>query len=63
LKSSPSIVKIRWARHAARMGANKYAYRILVRNPDGKRLLGRPRRRQENNIKLDLREIGWVNMD
>jgi hypothetical protein len=36
-----------------------YAYRILVGNPEGKRLLGRPRRRWVDSIKMDLREIGW----
>jgi hypothetical protein len=40
------------------MGRN--AYRILVGKPNGKRPLGRPRRRWQNNIKIDLREIGWV---
>jgi hypothetical protein len=39
------------------------AYRILVRNPEGKRPLGRPRRRWVDNIKMDLREIGWGGMD
>jgi hypothetical protein len=35
------------------------AYRVLVRKTEGRRLLGRPRRRKENNIKRDLREVGW----
>jgi hypothetical protein len=39
------------------------AYRILVGNPEGKRLLGRPRRRWMDNIKMDLREIEWDGMD
>jgi hypothetical protein len=39
------------------------AYRILVENPEGKRPLGRPRRRWVDNIKMDLREIGWAGMD
>jgi hypothetical protein len=39
------------------------AYRILVGKPEGKRPLGRPRRRWEDNIRMDLREIGWVGMD
>jgi hypothetical protein len=39
------------------------AYRIMVGNPDGKRPLVRPRRRWVNNIKMDLREIGWDGMD
>jgi hypothetical protein len=41
----------------------KNAYRVLVRKPEGKRPLGRPRRRWENNIKIDLTEIGWGDMD
>jgi hypothetical protein len=40
-------------------GEKRSAYRILVGKPEGKRLLGRPRRRWEDNIKKDLREIGW----
>jgi hypothetical protein len=67
--SSPSIIRMiksrimRWAGHVSRMGAKRNAYRILVENPEGKRLLARPRRRWVNNIKLDLREIGWDGMD
>jgi hypothetical protein len=45
------------------MGYTRYAYRILVGKPEGKRLLGRPRRRWVDNIKLDLREIGWDGID
>jgi hypothetical protein len=45
------------------MGEKRNAYRILVGKPEGKRLLGRPRRRWEDNIKMDLREIGWSGMD
>jgi hypothetical protein len=41
------------------MGEKRNAYRILVGNPEGKRPLGRPRRRCVDNIKMDLREIGW----
>jgi hypothetical protein len=55
--------RIRWAGHVARMGEKRNAYRILVGNPEGKRLLGRPRCRWVDNIKMDLREIGWVGMD
>jgi hypothetical protein len=44
-------------------GENRNAYRILVVKPRGKRPLGRPRRRWENNIKIDLREKGWGGMD
>jgi hypothetical protein len=45
------------------MGAKMNAYRILVGKPEGKRPLGRPRRRLVDNIKMDLREIGWDGMD
>jgi hypothetical protein len=45
------------------MEEKKNAYRIWVRNPEGKRPLGRPRRRWVDNIKMDLREIGWNGMD
>jgi hypothetical protein len=69
LYSSPSIIRIiksrrmRWAGHVARMGENRNAYRILVGIPEGKRPLGRPRRRWVDNIKMDLREIGWDGVD
>jgi hypothetical protein len=45
------------------MGENKIAYRILVGNPEGKRPLGRPRRRLVDNNKMDLRDIGWDGME
>jgi hypothetical protein len=45
------------------MGAKRNVYRILVEKPEGKRPLRRPRRRLVDNIKMDLREIGWVDMD
>jgi hypothetical protein len=45
------------------MGEKKSAYGILVGKPEGKRPLGRPRRRWEDNIKMDLREIEWGGMD
>jgi hypothetical protein len=45
------------------MGDKKNAYRILVGKPEGKRPLGRPRRSWEDNIRMDLREIGWGGMD
>jgi hypothetical protein len=45
------------------MGAKRNAYRILVGKPEGKRPLGRPRRRRVDNIKMDLREIEWDGMD
>jgi hypothetical protein len=45
------------------MGDRRNAYRILVGNPEGKRPLGSPRRRRVDNIKMDLREIGWGDRD
>ncbi|KAJ4443398.1 hypothetical protein ANN_05066 [Periplaneta americana] len=72
LYSSPGVIRniksrrLRWAGHVARMGESRNAYRVLVGRPEGKRPLGRPRRRWENNIKMDLREMGyddreWIN--
>jgi hypothetical protein len=55
--------RIRWERHVARLGENRNAYRILVRKPEGKRLSGRPRRKWEDNIEMDLRQIRWGVMD
>jgi hypothetical protein len=55
--------RMRWVGHVARMGEKRNAYRILVGKPEGKRPLGRPRRRWEDNIRMDLREIGWGGMD
>jgi hypothetical protein len=63
LYSSPSIIiiiksrRMRWAEHVARMGEKKNVYRLLVGKPEGKGLLGRPRRRWIGNIKMDLLEI------
>jgi hypothetical protein len=54
---------MRWAGHAALMGEKRNAYRILVVKPEGKRPLGRPRRRWVDNIKMDLREVGRDGMD
>jgi hypothetical protein len=69
LYSSPNVVRViksrrmRWARHVARMGEGRGVYRVLVGRPEGRRPLGRRRRRWEDNIKMDLREIGidWAN--
>jgi hypothetical protein len=55
--------RMRWARHVAVMGEKRNEYRILVGKPEGKRPLRRPRRRWVDNIKIDLREIGWGGMD
>jgi hypothetical protein len=52
-----------WAGHVARMGERRGAYRALVGKPEGRRRLGRPRRRWEDNIKMDLREVRWGGMD
>jgi hypothetical protein len=67
--SSPNIIRMiksgrmKCAGHVARMGEMRNAYRILEGKPEGKRLLGRPRHRWVDNIKMDLREIGWDGMD
>jgi hypothetical protein len=64
LYSSPNIVRViklrrlKWAGHVARMGEGRGVYRVLVGRSEGKRPLGRPRLRWEDNIKMDLREIG-----
>ena len=50
--------RIRWAGHVARMGEDRGAHRVLVGKPEGKRPLGRPRHRWEDNIKMDLQEVG-----
>ena len=69
LHSSPNIVrvtksrKMRWAVHAERMGQRRSLYRVLVGKPEGKRPLGRPRRRCEDNIKMELQEVGCGGMD
>jgi hypothetical protein len=69
LYSSPNIVRViksrrmRWAGHVARMGEGRVAYRGLVGKPEGRRPLGRPRRRWEDNIKVDLQEVGWGGID
>jgi hypothetical protein len=48
-----------WAGHVARIGEERNVYRVLMGKPEGKRPLGRPRRRWEDGIRMDLREIGW----
>jgi hypothetical protein len=64
LYSSPDIIRqiksrrMRWEGHVTRMGEGRNVYRVLVRMPEGKRPLGRPRRRWEDGTKMDLREIG-----
>jgi hypothetical protein len=51
--------RMRWAGHVAHMGEDRNVYGVLVGRPEGKRSLGRPRRRWEDGIRMDLREIGW----
>jgi hypothetical protein len=69
LYSSQSIVSImksrrmRWTGHVARVGEKRDAYRLLVGKPDGKSPLGRPRRRGVDNIRMDLGEVGWGDVD
>jgi hypothetical protein len=55
--------RVRWAGLVARNWENRNAYRILVGKPEGMRPLGRPTRRWVDNIKMNLREIGWDGMD
>jgi hypothetical protein len=50
---------MRWAGYVAHMGEERKLYKILVGKAEGKRSLGRPKRRWENGIRMDLREIGW----
>ena len=50
---------MRWAGHVTRMGERRDAYRFLVGKPEGKRPLGRPRHRWDDNIKMNLQEVGW----
>ena len=67
--SSPNIVRViksrrmRWAGHVARMGEERGVYRVLVGKPEGKRPLGRPRRRRVDNIRMNLQEVGYGYMD
>jgi hypothetical protein len=67
--SSPSIIRLmkskrmRWAGHVARMGEKRNANRLLVGKPEGKRPLGRPRRRCVDNIRMDLGEVRWGDVD
>jgi hypothetical protein len=69
LYSSPSIVRvikarrIRWAGHVSRTGEVRGAYSIFAGRPEGRKPLGRPRSRWEDNIKMDLREIGFGDVD
>jgi len=69
LYSSPNIVrvvksrKMRWVGHVAHMGKERVVYRVLVGKPEGRRPLGRPKRRWVGNIKMDLQEVECGYMD
>jgi len=69
LYCSPNIVRViksrrmRWAGHVACMGEERWVYRVLVGEPEGKRPLGRPRRRWVDNIRMDLQEVEYGYMD
>ena len=66
---SPNIIRViksrrmRWVEHVACIGDWKGVYRVLVGKPEGNRPLGRPRRRWEDNMKMDLQEVGCEGMD
>ena len=70
---SPNIVRViksrrmRWAGHVARIGEERGVYRVLLGKPEGRRPLGRPRRRRVDNIRMDLQEVGcgcvdWIGL-
>ena len=69
LYCSPNIVRVikwrrmRWAGHVARMGEERVVYRVLVGKPEGRRPMGRPRRRWVDNIRMDLKEVVCGYMD
>ena len=69
LHSSPNIVRViksrrlRWAWHVARMGEKRSVYSVLMGKPEGRSPLGRPRHRWEDNIKMDLQEVGCGGVD
>ena len=69
LYSSPNIVRViklrrmRWAGHVARMVEERGVYRVLVGKPEGRRQMGRSRRRWVDNIRMDLQEVGFGYMD
>jgi hypothetical protein len=66
---SPNILRVikwrrmRWAGHVARMGEERGVYKVLMGKPEGRRPLGRPRRRWEDNIRMDLQEVGCGGVD
>jgi len=69
LYCSPNIIRViktssmRWAGHVARLGMSGSVYRVLMAKPEGRRPLERPRRKWEDNIKIDLQEVGCGGMD
>jgi hypothetical protein len=69
LYSSPDIIRqvksrrVRWAGHLARMGEERKVYKVLVGKPEGRRPLGRPRRKWEDGVRMDLSEIGLGGVD
>jgi hypothetical protein len=69
LYSLPSIIRviksrrIKWAGHAAQMGEKRNACRLFVGKPEGKKPLGRPRCRCVDNIRMELGEVGWGDVD
>jgi hypothetical protein len=71
LYSSPDIIRqvksrrMRWAGHVACMGEERKVYKVLVGKPEGKRPLGKPRRRWEDGIRMDLRDlrgVDWIRL-
>ena len=68
LYSSPNIIRVirsrrmRWAGYVAYMGERTGVYRVLVRNPEGKKPFGKPRRRWEDNTKMDLQEVDSIDL-
>jgi hypothetical protein len=69
LYSSPNIVRViksrrmRWAGHVGGRGGGRGVYRVLVGKPEGRRPLGRPRRKWEDNIQIDLQDVACGGMD
>jgi hypothetical protein len=69
LYSSQNIIRqiksrrLSWAGHVSRMGEERKVYKVLLGKPEGKRPLERPRRRWEDGIRMDLREIGWGSVE
>jgi hypothetical protein len=69
LYASPSIIRImkvrmmRWAGHVVRIGEKRNVYRFLVGKPEGRRPLGRPKRKWFDNIRMDLLGVGWGDVD